>query len=103
VKTLWRNSGAAPCYQDFKVAYRITDSAGRAFTQFSRADLRGFLPGEDHLLAEDLPLPAAAQGHIRLAVGIETGLPGFPALELGTVTGADRYVDAGLLPVLEAR
>ena len=103
VKTLWRNSGAAPCYQDFKVAYRFTDSAGRAFIHVSQADLRGFLPGEDHLLAEDLPLPPAAQGYIRLEVGIETGLPGFPALELGTVTGADRYVDAGVLPVLEAR
>lgn len=102
IRTLWRNSGVAPCYHEFKIYYRIKDSRGQALHLASGHDLRQFLPGEDHLVADRPDLTGLAPGDCRLSVGIETGLPGFKPLELGTVTGPDGYVDLGLFLLEEA-
>lgn len=97
LKTLWRNSGSAPCYHDFKITYRLRGRDGQTRRFTSRADLRRWLPGEDHLVDESFQLHQLPEGEYDLAIGIETGIPGFAPVALGTQTERDAYADAGTL------
>jgi hypothetical protein len=40
----WENTGVAPSYRDYRVALRLTDSAGRASIIATRQSIKGWLP-----------------------------------------------------------
>lgn len=100
-RSLWRNSGVAPCYHPFRVQYHLRDENGRELCLNAGQDVRTWLPGEDQLLDEEFALTGLAAGNYRVAVGITSGIDGFPALMLGTRSQPDHSVDAGVLRVAE--
>lgn len=63
------NSGVAPCYHNYAPVLRLAGN-GRAVDLPLDADIRGWLPGEDHLLCRDAALPAdLAPGRYALSLG----------------------------------
>lgn len=98
-RTMWRNSGSAPCYHDFRIHYRLRGRDGRVWQLVSHTDLRQWLPGEDHLADDIFPSGGLPEGDYDLSIGIETGIPRFLPLSLGTQTGQDGYTGAGTLRV----
>jgi len=44
--SLWQNVGSAPCYRPIRLAWRLTDAAGRRRVFLSRASVRAWMPGE---------------------------------------------------------
>ncbi|RME95744.1 MAG: DUF4832 domain-containing protein [Verrucomicrobia bacterium] len=46
VQSFWRNVGSAPCYRPIRLAWRLTDAAGRRHLLPSRAEVRQWMPGE---------------------------------------------------------
>ena len=101
LRTLWRNSGAAPCCHNFFIHYRLRVQNSQEFSFTSGADLKSWLPGEDHLVDETFSLPALPAGDYQLSAGILTGIPGFAPLALGTQTAPDSYSEPSLLQILQ--
>ena len=100
----WRNTGSAPCYRPYRIALRLTDSAGKPHYVVLRAAVDRFLPGSIDLFTDeffrepaDLPpgkavsvsetirLPEGlAPGECRLAVGVVAAEnPARPVVRLG--------------------
>lgn len=101
IKTLWRNSGVAPCYLDVKICYRLKGQRGQVWDACSQTDLRLWLPGEDQLVEDSFQLPRLAQGSYQLSVGIETSIPGFSPIALGSQCEEDGYTLAGELDIIK--
>jgi hypothetical protein len=49
----WQNIGSAPCYQPYRLAYRLTDSAGSHRFAVGSVTVEKWLPGEIELFDED--------------------------------------------------
>lgn len=99
IKTLWRNSGVAPCYQSYPLQYLLKGPSGTEYRLRSAADIRRWLPDEDHLEEDTLDLSALPAGTYQLLVGIQTELPGFPPLELANEGCEAGYVPAGTVRI----
>lgn len=82
LRTHWVNVGAAPCYAPYRLIYQLTDAGGRQHTQVASADIRAWLPGEDHLAEDVLTPPAPSPQTYRLAVGIDTGIAQLGMIDL---------------------
>lgn len=105
----WRNTGSAPCYRPYRIAVRLTDSAGNRHYVLLRAAVDRFLPGSIELftdeffrqvadlppgevvaVAESIRLPDdLALGECRLAIGVVAAEnPERPVVRLG-IAGRD--------------
>ena len=93
----WQNTGSAPCYRPYRVAFRLAGPQGRAQVMVGKTTVSGLLPGavpvftQEFLqeppdlppgpvihMEETLALPAGlAQGRYTLAIGVvdETARP----------------------------
>jgi hypothetical protein len=49
----WQNSGSAPCYRRYRLAYRLTDDDGRHRSFVGKVTVNEWLPGEIELFTED--------------------------------------------------
>ena len=105
----WQNVGSAPCYRPYRVAYRLTDAAGKARVVASAVTVSGWMPGSVPLFTEEfykgeweLPngevagvadavaLPAdLPPGKYRLAVAVIEERSNEPAIRLGIEGRAD--------------
>jgi hypothetical protein len=82
VKMGWENVGVAPPYGDYRLAFRLTDSAGKSVPLFSATSIRGWLPGAV-TASESFKFPEKlAKGKCRLAVGIVDPRTWEPAVRL---------------------
>jgi len=82
VKMAWENTGVAPPYGNYVLAFRLTDARGRAFARQTSSSIRGWLPGPA-AAHEAVGLPAdLAKGKCELAVGIVDPARGVPAVSL---------------------
>ena len=93
LELLWCNTGAAPCYNAWPVVIRLRN-AGEVHEWKADADIRDWLPGEDHILRTQAPemLPA---GRYELSVGIDTCVPELGRLRL-VIGGRD---EDGMYPL----
>ena len=80
LKLLWGNSGSAPCYVNYPIVVKCRSGALER-TWKPDADIRAFLPGEDHLTEAVLPLDLPA-GTYELSAAIDTGIPQIGTLNL---------------------
>ena len=53
VSTKWQNMGSAPCYQPYRVAYRLSNSTGYQKTFVSQTTVNQWLPGSIELFTEE--------------------------------------------------
>ena len=49
----WRNTGSAPCYRPYRLAYRLTDSNGNTRVFAGDVTVENWLPGEIELFTEE--------------------------------------------------
>jgi hypothetical protein len=88
VKMDWENIGVAPPYGDYRIAFRFTDSAGKAAPVATHLTIKGWLPGT-HAASMSLSIPKdLAKGKCRLALGIVDPRTGEPAVRLA-IEGRD--------------
>jgi hypothetical protein len=93
VKLLWGNTGVAPCYEAYPVVIRLKNAAHEQ-TWRLQADIRAWLPGEDHLTKAQLPIALPA-GEYELSVGIDSCIDRVGMLNLA-IEGRD---EAGFYPL----
>ena len=53
VSTKWQNMGSAPCYQPYRIAYRLSNFTGYQKTLVSQTTVNQWLPGSIELFTED--------------------------------------------------
>ncbi len=99
VRSLWVNTGTAPCYHPFSLCYRLMDRGGQAHHYFSPADIRTWLPGQDILLDDCVAVQGLPAGHYSLALGIETGITGFEPLALAAQGCSRGYLPCGQVEI----
>ena len=92
---LWQNNGSAPCYRPYRLAYRLTDSAGKHHTLVGQVTVDKWLPGEVELFTEEFfrqppDLPPGKIAHVTDAVRVPANLaPGSYALAIAVVGERD--------------
>jgi hypothetical protein len=111
----WQNTGSAPCYQPYRLAYRLTDSTRRHHVFVGKTTVNRWMPGSIQLFTEeffrqpaDLPpgevvdaadsirLPGDVKpGDYTLSVGVVGENDDKPVVQLG-IKGCD---DDGWYPV----
>jgi hypothetical protein len=88
VRTDWGNVGVAPPYGDYRIAFRLTDVAGKSVTVTTDTSIKGWLPGP-HAVSASVTIPReCAKGKCRLAVGIVDPRTNEPATRLA-IQGRD--------------
>ncbi len=83
----FENVGVAPCYADYRVAFRLTPSSGKPVVVIGKQSVRSWLPGSVELreaISADAALPA---GSASLAVALVDG-SGVPRVRLA-IAGRD--------------
>ncbi len=53
IEAKWQNVGSAPCYRPYRVAYRLTDSEGRARTLVGSLTVEKWMPGSVEVFTEE--------------------------------------------------
>lgn len=100
-KSWWENVGVAPCYKDFKLAFRIK-SDRKEKVYITDADIRKWLPG-DNLYDGTLYIPANfPPGEYEISVAIVDNLNFKPAIQLA-IEGKrnDGWYELGNVEVVE--
>ena len=103
VRTKWQNTGSAPCYRPYKLAYRLSNSAGAAQVVVSDTSVNHWLPGSIELFTEEffrepadlppgemvsvtcqLPVPQdLAPGEYVLSLAVVADMAAQPVVQLG--------------------
>jgi len=104
----WQNTGSAPCYRPYKLAYRLSNSAGAAHVVVSDITVNQWLPGSIELFTEEffrqvadlppgdvasvadsVPVPAdLPTGDYRLSIAVVADAAANPVIQLG-IAGRD--------------
>jgi len=80
IKMDWENVGVAPPYRDHRVAFRLTDAAGKTAVIVTDSTIKGWLPGKVSV-AKSVAVPAgAARGNCQVAVGVVDPMTKEPAV-----------------------
>jgi hypothetical protein len=80
VASSWRNTGSAPCYRPYRLAYRLTGPDGRVLTIVGRDTVNRWLPGSVELFTEaflDQPpdLPPGEMHRVSQPIDLPSDLP----------------------------
>lgn len=100
IRTLWCNTGAAPCYSRFELTYRLCNENGQRWEFPSSADLRTWMPGEDVFLDEEIKLYSVPAGLYSLSIGIVSGLEGIGPINIACEGCEDGFVPAGEISLI---
>lgn len=100
----WQNTGSAPCYRPYRLAYRLTDGGGKARVLAGNVTVNKWLPGEIELFTEQFfqepaDLPAGAVVDVADSVRLPDDLsPGAYTLSVGVVgeEGKEPVVQLGV-------
>ena len=88
VKMRWENVGVAPPYRDYRLAFRLTDAAGRSEVVVTTTSIKGWLPGEIAVTEQARIPEGMAKGKCQLAVGLVDAATKAPAVKLA-IEGRD--------------
>jgi len=80
ISSKWQNVGSAPCYQPYRVAYRLTNTSGYRKVIVSSTDVNRWLPGSIELFTPDFfkmpkDLPPGPVNEVADSINLPGDLP----------------------------